>query len=72
MKMLLDTYDPKYKYVEPDDVSKASKKYIDGNNDVKKFITEHYVLTNKKDDYVLLKDIKATYSCNKEYDQSKI
>jgi len=72
MKMLLDTYDPKYKYVEPDDVSKASKKYIDGNNDVKKFITEHFVLTNKKDDYVLLKDIKATYSCNKEYDQSKI
>jgi hypothetical protein len=55
MKMLLDTYDPKYKYVEPDDVSKASKKYIDGNNDVKKFITEHFLLTNKKDDYVLLR-----------------
>jgi hypothetical protein len=46
--------------------------YIDSNNVVKKFINEHLELTNKKEDYVLLKDIKATYSCNKEYDQSKI
>ena len=65
MKMLLDVYDPKYKYTEPNDVSKASKMYIDSNNDVKKFINEHFELTNKKEDYVLLKDIKATYSSNK-------
>ena len=72
MKMLLDIYDPKYKYTEPEAVKNSSSNYCDANNDVKRFITEHFELTNKKEDYLLLKDIKATYSCNKEYDQSKI
>jgi phage/plasmid-associated DNA primase len=72
MKMLLEIYDPKYKYVEPEAVKNSSSNYCDANNDVKRFITEHFELTNKKEDYLLLKDIKATYSCNKEYDQSKI
>ena len=72
IKMLLDIYDPKYKYTEPEAVKNSSSNYCDANNDVKRFITEHFELTNKKEDYLLLKDIKATYSCNKEYDQSKI
>jgi phage/plasmid-associated DNA primase/DNA-dependent RNA polymerase auxiliary subunit epsilon len=72
MKMLLELFDPKYKYVEPDAVKNASSSYCDANNDVKRFITEHFEFTNKKEDYLLLKDIKMTYQQNKEYDQSKI
>ena len=34
-------------------------------------MSKDFEFTNKKEDYLLLKDIKATYSCNKEYDQSK-
>jgi hypothetical protein len=72
MKMLLEIFDPKYKYVEPDAVKNASSSYCDANNDIKRFITEHFEFTNKKEDYLLLKDIKMTYQQNKEYDQSKI
>ena len=72
MKMLLEIYDFKYKYVEPDGISFASEKYIDANDDIKRFVNENFEFTNKKEDYLLLKDIKMTYQQNKEYDQSLI
>lgn len=72
MKMLLEIYDFKYKYVEPDGISFASEKYIDANDDIKRFVIENFEFTNKKEDYLLLKDIKMTYQQNKEYDQSLI
>jgi hypothetical protein len=72
MRMLIELYDPKYKYSEPKSVIDSSNKYIDSNNDIKKFIDEFYELTNKKDDYLLLKDVKDLYQNNKEYDQTKI
>ena len=72
MKMLLEIYNFKYKYVEPDGISFASEKYIDANDDIKRFVNENFEFTNKKEDYLLLKDIKMTYQQNKEYDQSLI
>jgi hypothetical protein len=72
MKMLIELYDPKYKYSEPKSVIDSSNKYVDSNNDIKKFIDEYYEFTNKKEDYLMLKDIKSLYQNNKEYDQTKI
>ena len=44
MKMLLEIYDFKYKYVEPDGISFASEKYIDANDDVKRFVNENFLI----------------------------
>ena len=72
MKMLIELYEPEYKYKEPESVKKSSGSYIDSNNDIKKFVNEHYEFTNDKNDYIFFKDIKQLYQYNKEYDQSKL
>ena len=72
MKMLLELFNPKFKYIEPKAVVEASGKYVDSNNDVKRFVKEFYEFTNNQDDFVLLSSIKLEYQYNKEYDQSKL
>jgi P4 family phage/plasmid primase-like protien len=72
MKMLLNLYNPNYKYSEPSSVIESSTKYCDSNNDIKKFILEYFEFTNNKEDYLLMKDIKLLYQSNKEFDQTKI
>jgi P4 family phage/plasmid primase-like protien len=71
MKMLLELYDPKYKYDEAKAVTIASGKYADSNNDIKTFVTEFFEKTDKKEDYILMKNIKLMYQSNKDYDQTK-
>ena len=61
MKMLLELYDPKYKYDEAKAVTIASGKYADSNNDIKTFVTEFFEKTDKKEDYILMKNIKLMY-----------
>ena len=70
MRMLISKFDPKYKYNEPASVKMESQKYTDSNNDVKKFVQDHFEFTNKREDYLLLKNIKLMY--NKDYDQTKL
>ena len=72
MKMLLELFNPKFKYTEPKAVVEASGKYVDSNNDVKRFVKEFYEFTNNQDDFVLLSSIKLEYQYNKEFDQSKL
>ena len=72
MRLLLDLYDPDYKYVEPDEIKESSSKYADSNNDVKKFIQQNFINTNCNNDFIVLKDLKIMYQQNKEYDQSKV
>ena len=72
MLLLLNLYNPDYKYIEPDEIKDSSSKYADSNNDVKKFLNQHYTQTNNNNDFIVLKDIKSSYQQNKEYDQSKL
>ena len=72
MLLLLNLYNADYKYVEPDEIKDSSSKYADSNNDVKKFLYQHYTQTNNNNDFVVLKEMKLTYQQNKEYDQSKL
>jgi len=72
MRLLLDLYNPDYVYNEPIEIKESSSKYADSNNDVKKFVQQNYIQTNNNDDFIILKDIKASYQLNKEFDQVKL
>ena len=72
MFILLNLFDPYYKYEEPIEIVNSSKKYADDNNDIKKFVKDNFIMTNDQKDYLLLKDLKLLYQSNKEYDQSKL
>ena len=70
MRMLISKFDPKYKYNEPQSIKNNSEKYSDANNDIKRFVEDHFEFTNKREDYLLMKNIKLMY--NKDYDQTKL
>ena len=72
MRMLIELYDPNFKYEEPNNIKKWSSEYCDNNNDVKKFVKDNFILTNSQSDYLLLKDLKIMYQQNKEFEQTKL
>ena len=72
MRLLLDLYNPDYVYNEPIEIKESSSKYADSNNDVKKFVQQNYIQTNNNDDFIILKDIKASYQLNKGFDLLKL
>ena len=72
MRMLIDLYNPNFKYEEPNNIKKWSSEYCDNNNDVKKFVKDNFILTNSQSDYLLLKDLKIMYQQNKEFEQTKL
>jgi P4 family phage/plasmid primase-like protien len=72
MFILLNLFDPYYKYEEPIEIVNSSKKYADDNNDINKFVKDNFIMTNDQKDFLLLKDLKLLYQSNKEYDQSKL
>jgi phage/plasmid-associated DNA primase len=72
MLMLIHLYDPNYIYIEPEEIVKSSNKYADDNDDIKKFVNDYFEMTNNPKDYLLLKNLKALYQSNKEFDQSKL
>lgn len=57
-------------------VIKLNNSYDDSSdgvtNDIKTFINEYFEFTNKKENYLLLKDIKMLYQQTIKYDQSLI
>ena len=69
MLMLVDLFDPNYKYKEPKEIKLSSEKYAENNDDVKRFVKECCIMTNNKKDYLLLKNLKFMYQSNKDYDQ---
>jgi len=72
MKLLLSLYKHDYKHNPPKSIIDASKMYIDGNNDVLKFVNDFYEKTNDNNDFLLLKEIKFEYQNNKQYEQTKL
>jgi hypothetical protein len=72
MFILLNMFDPDYKYEEPIEIENSSKKYANDNNDVQKFVKDNFIMTNDPKDFLLLKDLKSMYQQNKEYEQTKL
>ena len=72
MFILLNMFDPNYKYEEPIEIENSSKKYANDNNDVQKFVKDNFIMTNDPKDFLLLKDLKSMYQQNKEYEQTKL
>ena len=71
MKLLIGLHKNEYESIQPASVIAASKKYIEGNNDVFTFVTNNYERTGNIKDFITLKDIKLSYMNHKEY-ESKI
>ena len=69
MKLLLSLHKNVYKHNPPTSVINASKCYVDGNNDVLKFVEEFYEKTNNNENFILLKDLKFLYQENKQYEK---
>ena len=72
MKLLLSLHKNVYEHNPPARVINASKYYVDGNNDVLKFVEEFYEKTNNNENFILLKDLKFLYQENKQYEQTKL
>ena len=72
IKLLLSLHKNVYEHNPPARVINASKYYVDGNNDVLKFVEEFYDKTNNNENFILLKDLKFLYQENKQYEQTKL
>ena len=72
MKLLIGLHTNEYESIQPASVIAASKKYIEGNNDVFTFVTNNYERTGNIKDFITLKDIKLSYMNHKEYEQTKL
>ena len=72
IKLLIGLFKNDYKHQPPKSVENSSKVYINENNDVYKFVKDNYIKTGNNNDFILLKDIKMEYQCNKEYEQTKL
>jgi P4 family phage/plasmid primase-like protien len=69
---LLSLYDINYRWSCPQIIEEESKMYLDSNNDIKLFVEENLTKTDKKEDFIQIKELKQLYKSNREYEQCKL